>query len=293
MSHRRVMLGRTGPIVLLAALVAACGDSTKTTQPIVVTTVVVTPGSQTITTGETLQLTAQLTDAGGNPVTGVPITWSSSDTNAAPISEDGVVAGVLPGGSTITATSEGVSGDAEITIDPAAAVQLSEGGLVGDSAFATGDTPDGGQGDEISGVACGPGTPVQQHLHSHLSLIVNGEQKAIPMAIGVKDPFIQGNLAIAGQCFYYLHTHDRTGIIHVETPTPTGSFTLGQFFDVWGEPLSSAGVAGFSGPVRAYVDGERYAGDPRSIVLTAHQQITLEVGTPVVAPPIYAFPPSY
>jgi hypothetical protein len=39
------------------------------------------------------------------------------------------------------------------------------------------------------------------------------------------------------------------------------------------------------------VDGKRYEGDPRAIVLGAHMQITLEVGEPVVVPPpVYVFP---
>jgi len=294
MSHRRVTLGRLGPMLLLSMFIAACGDdSTNTVEPPVVSTVTVTPASQTISTGQSLQLTAQLTDASGNTLTDVPVTWTSSDTDAAPISESGLVTGILPGSSSITATSEGVSGQAQLTIEPAAAVQLSEGGAVGDSAFATGDTPQGGQGDPIGGVSCDAGTTVREHLHTHLSLFVDGEQKAIPLAIGIKNPFVQNALVIAGECFYHLHTHDRTGIIHVESPNATETFTLGQFFDVWGEPLSNTEVAGFSGPVRVYVDGHRYTGDPRAIVLTAHEQITLEVGTPAVAPPIYAFPPQY
>jgi hypothetical protein len=38
------------------------------------------------------------------------------------------------------------------------------------------------------------------------------------------------------------------------------------------------------------VDGRPYTGDLRAIVLTAHEQITIEVGEPVVAPPVYTFP---
>ena len=43
-------------------------------------------------------------------------------------------------------------------------------------------------------------------------------------------------------------------------------------------------------PKHAFVDGRPYAGDPRAIVLTAHEQITLEVGDPIVSPPVYTFP---
>jgi hypothetical protein len=54
--------------------------------------------------------------------------------------------------------------------------------------------------------------------------------------------------------------------------------------------LTSGEVAGLKGVVRAFVDGKPYAGDPRSIVLGAHTQITLQVGTPIVTPPVYTFP---
>jgi hypothetical protein len=36
---------------------------------------------------------------------------------------------------------------------------------------------------------------------------------------------------------YWIHTHDSTGWIHVEAPRKIRA-TLGQFFDVWGQPLS-------------------------------------------------------
>jgi hypothetical protein len=41
------------------------------------------------------------------------------------------------------------------------------------------------------------------------------------------------------------------------------------------------------------VDGEKYTGDPRAIVFESHKQITLEVGTPLVTPDFYLFPPDY
>lgn len=86
-----------------------------------------------------------------------------------------------------------------------------------------------------------------------------------------------------------MHTHDATGIIHVES-RDNRTYALGQFFDIWGQTLNAREVAGLKGAVRAYVDGKRYSGDPRSIVLSAHTQITLEVGAPFLPPPVYAFP---
>jgi len=50
-------------------------------------------------------------------------------------------------------------------------------------------------------------------------------------------------------------------------------------------------VGSLTGPVTAFVNGTKFDGNPSDIPLTAHQQITLEVGT-VVPPRNYAFPPN-
>ncbi|HET6386969.1 MAG TPA: hypothetical protein VFJ58_26575 [Armatimonadota bacterium] len=170
--------------------------------------------------------------------------------------------------------------------------QLQQGGVVGKVELPTGDTAQGGHGETIDGIV----SEIPQtgyHIHAHLSLYVNGQQIAIPEAIGIVNPINEQNGFVEeGDSFYWLHTHDATGIIHVEAPGP-GTYTLGQFFDIWGQPLSSTNVAGFQGPVTAMVQGLPYTGDLRAITFIPHQQITLEVGTPVVTPPLYAFPPDY
>jgi hypothetical protein len=89
-----------------------------------------------------------------------------------------------------------------------------------------------------------------------------------------------------------VHTHDATGIIHVEPPTSV-EVTLGELFDLWGQPLSSTGVAGYNGNVTVFVDGKKYTDDPRDILFEAHQQIAIEVGTPLVTPDFYIFPQDY
>lgn len=180
------------------------------------------------------------------------------------------------------------TGDTTVPIDT---VQLEVGSVVGTATFPKGDTDQGGQGDPVSGVECGSGAP-NYHIHLHLALYVDGKQLAIPPGVGVKDPQLSNGLVLAGTCFYWLHTHDATGIIHVEPPTAIDA-NLGQLFDVWGQPLSTTGVAGYSGAVTVLVDGKKYTGDPRAIALEAYKQITLEVGTPLVTPPFYLFPQGY
>jgi hypothetical protein len=138
-----------------------------------------------------------------------------------------------------------------------------------------------------------------------VSLFYKGVQIALPLAIGIKDPVILINrngfpVAVRGSCTYHTHTHDQSGLIHIEALT-VGTYTLGNVFDIWGEPLSSSpvNVAGFRGPLLVYLAScasgvpficdppTQYTGDPRAIVLAQHLQITLEVGGPYVWPPYY------
>lgn len=169
-------------------------------------------------------------------------------------------------------------------------VPLVQGTQVGASAFEPGDTPLGGNGQPVDGIEGSSREMLSVHIHAHLALFSNGQQIAVPYGIGIVRPFQLTNGFVGmGNGFYWLHTHDATGILHIESPD-TRSYTLGNFFDVWGQPLGRDGVAGLRGPVHSFVDGKPYPGDPRTIVLAAHMQITLEVGTPVVPPPVYIFP---
>lgn len=178
---------------------------------------------------------------------------------------------------------------------PPDTINLAPGLVVGEETFAKGNTPQGGQGDPVDGIPCETNEVVTYHIHAHLSLFVNGAQRAIPRAIGVinpQDTDSTGTFVLAGSCFYWLHTHDASGVVHIEMPSQA-DVTLGQFFDIWGQPLSTANVAGFEGTVTVYVDGEPYTDDPRAIKFAPHQEITLEVGEPLVTPPVYIFPAAY
>src|SRR5438067_1425819 len=81
-----------------------------------VASVSVTPASATISAGQSAQLTATPQDANGNPLSGRTVTWSSSNTSVAVADVNGKVTGVAPGSATITATSEGQSGTAALTV---------------------------------------------------------------------------------------------------------------------------------------------------------------------------------
>ena len=107
----------------------ACHDHTA------VAAVTVDPASASVQVGQTVQLTATPRDAAGNPVSGRTVTWQSSDGGVASVSTSGRVLGLAEGGVTITATSEGQSGSAAITVTalpPGAPVVLVGAGDIAD-----------------------------------------------------------------------------------------------------------------------------------------------------------------
>jgi hypothetical protein len=148
-------------------------------------------------------------------------------------------------------------------------------------------------GQTVDGVQCQTSEKTVVHEHTHLTIYVSGQASVIPYGIGI--PGLQavqvsgGPFVETGSCFYWLHTHANDGIIHIESPSPTRQFTLGQFFEEWGVPLSSTQVGSAAGKVTVFFTApgyktEIYTGDPRSLPLGDHYEIQLDVGTPIVAP---------
>ena len=86
--------------------------------PAAVATVTVTLNSGTIAVAQQTSAAAVLRDAGGNVLTGRVVTWSSSNTAVATVTPDGQLLGLAPGAATITATSEGRSGSATLSVTP-------------------------------------------------------------------------------------------------------------------------------------------------------------------------------
>lgn len=186
--------------------------------------------------------------------------------------------------------SDGTAGKAARAHNSTQEIQLIQATTVGIPHFPDGDTAAGGNGQTVDGIPGNNPEMTNYHIHVHLSLFVNGKQIAIPKGIGIVPPRVVDNGFVdGGKALYFLHTHDATGIIHVESPQPK-QFTLKQFFDIWGQPLQRDNIAGFHGTVHAFVDGKPYSGNLADIVFTPHEEITLEVGSPVVVPPVYIFP---
>jgi hypothetical protein len=126
------------------------------------------------------------------------------------------------------------------------------------------------------------------HIHQHLDVYVAGRHVVVSAGIGI-DP--------AGRFISPLHTHDTSGVIHVESPT-VRPFTLGEFFGVWGVRLGAGELGGYKAgggrALHAYVDGKEVTGDPGKIELAPHQEIVLAFGTSKQLrrplPSSYAFP---
>jgi hypothetical protein len=72
-----------------------------------------------------------------------------------------------------------------------------------------------------------------EHVHPFLTIIINGQNDPIPKGIGLE---ANGNLPI--------HTHDSTGILHVES-TQKLPFRLRDFFTIWGQPFSNKNILGY------------------------------------------------
>jgi len=126
------------------------------------------------------------------------------------------------------------------------------------------------------------------HIHQHLDLYVDGRKVLVPAGIGI-DPAVG---------YAPLHTHDPSGVIHVESPT-VRTYTLGEFFAVWGVRVTPSCLGGYCAGggrrLRLFVDGRAYRGDPTTLALAPHQELVVAFGTaaqlPSPIPSTYQFPP--
>jgi uncharacterized protein YjdB len=105
-----------GTVTITATVEGQAGVATVTFTPRPVTTVLVTPASTTIYAGRAAQLSAITSDTTGTTVTGRVVTWSVNDARVATVSSVGLVTAIAAGSASVTATSEGRSGTAAITV---------------------------------------------------------------------------------------------------------------------------------------------------------------------------------
>jgi hypothetical protein len=146
----------------------------------------------------------------------------------------------------------------------------------------------------IDGITCQTREQVLFHIHAHLTIFVHGAARRVPAGIGIAPPYeveetSAGPVVAGAACFMWLHTHSADGVIHTESPIRR-TYTLGDFFDIWGQRLDQRHVGPAHGPVTALFNGRVFTGNPRRIPLLAHAQIQLEVGNPLIAPETISFP---
>jgi hypothetical protein len=126
------------------------------------------------------------------------------------------------------------------------------------------------------------------HFHAHVDVIVDGKAVPVPADLGIDQ---------AAQAMSELHTHDATGVVHIEAPAHR-RYVLGQVFNEWGIRLDAQRLGGLETgdgkTLAAYVDGKKVSGNPAAIELTAHREIALVYGdkgsVSVKVPSSYDFP---
>jgi hypothetical protein len=136
-----------------------------------------------------------------------------------------------------------------------------------------------------------PKEALHLHIHQRMALLVNGKFYYIPPGIGIDEH---------GKFIAELHTHDSSGIIHVESPV-NRDYTLGEFFDVWGLRFSSHCLGGYCETAKKHVfvwaNGKRVTKDPRNVVLSDHLSLVVAYGTlksvPKPIPKHFPFPKGY
>jgi hypothetical protein len=136
---------------------------------------------------------------------------------------------------------------------------------------------------------------VNNHVHAHLDVFVDGRPVAVPAAIGINtrdDEVISteepdGSTTYGGielcrrPCISPLHTHDGSGVLHTEAQSAKPN-TLGEFFIQWGVRLTESCVGRFCGDEEdaLHVDGKPYTQEPRAIQLTDQKEIAIVIGRP-------------
>ena len=126
-----------------------------------------------------------------------------------------------------------------------------------------------------AGLTLLPSETLDRHDHAHLDIWVDGKPTPVPAYIGIK-----GGAQSTG--FASLHTHDTSGVIHIESPAG-GRFTLAQVFAEWNVKLASNQIGGLVATadktLTFYVNGKVLTSDPNKLELLAHQEIAIVYGT--------------
>lgn len=113
-----------GPVDIVATAGAVSDTATVTVIVPPVDSVLVSPDSAAVVEGSAIAYTVTLFDSTGAPLSGRAVTWGTADGGVATVDGEGVVTGLSAGATTVTATSEGISDDAIVTVSAAVASVL-------------------------------------------------------------------------------------------------------------------------------------------------------------------------
>lgn len=123
------------------------------------------------------------------------------------------------------------------------------------------------------GLSVAPMEGTARHFHTHLDVFVDGRRVVVPAQLGI---------APSGREMSELHTHDTTGVLHIEAPTAGKRYVLGQLFAEWNVRLDATHLGGLrtggGRTLTAYVDGRPRTGNPATVELTPHREIALVYG---------------
>ncbi len=134
-------------------------------------------------------------------------------------------------------------------------------------------------GKPIAGIQCERDEYGDFHIHAHLDIFVDGKPYAVPELIGIIP---------AEKCLYWMHTHDGTGLIHIEAPR-TRAFTLGQFFDIW--KATANGAPAIREAPKIFVNGKKVNARLDQVEITARSEVAIVYGKePVTIPSSFDFP---
>jgi hypothetical protein len=144
-------------------------------------------------------------------------------------------------------------------------------------------------GQPIDGLPCGAEMATAMHFHVYFEMYANGRQINIPANTGIVQ-------TAQGTCLYPLHVHpENKNIVHIESPVQR-TFTLGQVFDIWTQPLSQTQVLAYRADSHHPITYEvfdangnlsKITGDPRAFVLATHQTIVILYNSPHMQPFAY------
>ncbi len=136
----------------------------------------------------------------------------------------------------------------------------------------------------VDGIGCNANMTVGYHVHPHITVLIKGKPFQFSQDVGHYYDH---------DCLFWMHKHqDENGLIHLESPAPVKP-TLKAFFDISRLTFGAQGVPNITpGPSeqrKVWVNMKPYSGDPLTIPLVQHTDITIEIGPPFSPPRKFPF----